>query len=250
MNNIQVGVNYSAGQVRSFTELAAKVSQQGQKLKTYRDVEKAALDRDEDRLKRLLNLPHPSLQQFGSVAVIFTGVSRRFLAQITRHQNDVHFMVSSFRYADHSDDFDFVTPMEVSRQGQEAVDKYADGMRRSFDAYRALVPVVGHDAAGYALPNATRCTIMMSATPWQVRHMINQRTCRRCGSEMRYTMLLLWATLFETDPIFWSPEITGPDCFTGVCREGKMSCNGGHKINEAPMDILKREYKEFMEGKA
>ena len=40
-------------------------------------------------------LPHPTIQKFAVITVAIVGASRRFLAQITRHQNEVKFMSAS-----------------------------------------------------------------------------------------------------------------------------------------------------------
>ena len=43
-------------------------------------------------------LPHPTIQKFAVITVAIVGASRRFLAQITRHQNEVKFMSASLQY--------------------------------------------------------------------------------------------------------------------------------------------------------
>ena len=49
-----------------------------------------------DTVKRIASLPHPAVQKFSVITVAVVGASRRFLAQITRHQNEVKFISASF----------------------------------------------------------------------------------------------------------------------------------------------------------
>ena len=47
-------------------------------------------------------LPHPTIQKFAVITVAIVGASRRFLAQITRHQNEVKFMSASLQYSNYT----------------------------------------------------------------------------------------------------------------------------------------------------
>jgi thymidylate synthase (FAD) len=247
----RIGVGFTGASIpydmhRTLINLAAQISQKGQKLKTAKDVLNVLQRPSDEKLKRLIELPHPTMQKFTVIPMIFFGVSRRFLAQITRHQNEIKFMVSSFRYADHTDDLDFVTPIEVLRGPKAAAEAYEAAMLKAGNTYKDFVEVVGNDAAGYLLPNATRCTILASATPYEWKHIIRQRTCRRAGLEMRYVMLNAWAALYSYDPIVFSPETTGAMCMAEGCREGGMSC--GNKFSTlSPFDILADEFGDILE---
>ena len=59
----------------------------------------------------LVKLPHPTIQKFGIINVVVVGASRRFLAQITRHQNEVKYMSASLQYSDYSGVEDLSFPM-------------------------------------------------------------------------------------------------------------------------------------------
>ena len=67
-------------------------------------------------------------------------------------------------------------------------------------------------AAGYATPQGLRNVLIISATPYQWKHMIGQRTCRRNTDEMRIVMLKIWKELYELSPMLFVPELTGPFC--------------------------------------
>jgi hypothetical protein len=100
-------------------------------------------------------------------------------------------------------------------------------MNRAFESYLHLVKKIGPDGAAYALPQATRGTLLASATPYQWKHMISQRTCSRASLEIQYVMMHVWANLYDLDPVYFSPETTGPNCLGLGCLEGKMQCDGG-----------------------
>lgn len=80
---------------------AARLTQRGHKISTMEDLlalyEQSFSD---DTLSAISSLPHPTVQKFSVITVAIVGASRRFLAQITRHQNEVKFMSASLQYAD------------------------------------------------------------------------------------------------------------------------------------------------------
>jgi thymidylate synthase (FAD) len=196
----------------------------------------------------IVHMPHPTLQKFTLINMIVRGASRRFLAQITRHQ-DCKFMSSSFHYGDHSDDASFVTPYKLlgNDVDPKRLYQYNWSNQQALTTYREMVNEFGTDEAAYALPNATRTTLMISATPFQWKHMISQRTCRRNCNEIRYVMLRLWGMLYELDPIMFQPDVTGPDCQQSRCKEGKMSCCRRLDPDLNPFGILAADFPKLVE---
>lgn len=192
-------------------------------------------------VRAMINLPHPTIQKFGAINAVIVGASRRFLAQITRHQNEVKFMSASLQYSDYSGQADFCVPIDVMRQGPEAVARYNLVCSDAMDEYQYFIEHgVGNDAAGYMAPQGLRNILIISATPYQWKHMISQRVCRRNTEETRYVMLLLWKELAKLSPMF---DNIGPFCMNGGCAEGKMSC--GRPMYGTPDEILKTDFKEI-----
>ena len=72
---------------------AARLTQRGHKIKSLDDF-MALYNKSytEGTVTTMTKLPHPTIQKFGAINVVIVGASRRFLAQITRHQNEVKFM--------------------------------------------------------------------------------------------------------------------------------------------------------------
>lgn len=60
----------------------------------------------------------------------------------------------------------------------------------------------GHDAAGYATPQGLRNVLLISTTPYQWKHIISQRVCRRNTDETRIVMLKVWKELYDLSPRF------------------------------------------------
>ena len=176
---------------------AARLTQRGHKIKSLDDF-MALYNKSytEDTVTTMIKLPHPTIQKFGAINVVIVGASRRFLAQITRHQNEVKFMSASLQYSDYSDDAAFAIPYEVMARGEEEtyltscklnMANYAEAVRQGLD----------NDAAGYMAPQGLRNVLLISATPYQWKHIIGQRTCRRNTSETRLVLLKVWDELYK-----------------------------------------------------
>lgn len=106
----------------------------------------------------------------------------------------------------------------------------------------------GHDAAGYATPQGLRNVLLISATPYQWKHIISQRVCRRNTDETRIVLLKVWKELYELSPTLFAPSLTGPFCQMDRCLEGKMTCGRKLQANMTPEDILEKDYPALWEG--
>ena len=159
------------------------------------------------------------------ITVAIVVASRRFLAQITRHQNEVKFMSASLQYSNYSEKATFAIPYEILFSEQRYIDLYLKSCLSDLRSYQELCAVgFHHDSAGYALPHALRNILIICATPYEWKHMIGQRICRRNTDETRLVMLDIWQKLYEFDPVLFSPKLTGPFCQRGCCEEDAMSC--------------------------
>lgn len=221
---------------------AARLTQRGQTIKSLDDfMELYRKPYQTSTVKNMVNLPHPTIQKLGVINVVIVGASRRFLAQVTRHQNEVKFMSASLQYSDYTDNAAFAVPYNVTARGEEELRKYRATCERELDEYEAAIRQgLDHDSAGYLMPQGLRNVLIVSATPYQWKHMIGQRTCRRNTDETRIVFLKIWQRLYEEAPDFFSIETTGPFCMRGVCKEGVMSC--GRPMYMTPGEILREDY--------
>ena len=230
----------------------ARLTQRGHAIHDMSDFE-AMMDREysENLVDTLIDLPHPTIQKFGVINIVIVGASRRFLAQITRHQNEVKFMSGSLQYSDYSEDAQFVVPYEIIRANANAnsavcccsdnyiLNQYLEACKESMEAYACISSNVGNDAAGYAAPQGLRNVLVISATPYQWKHMISQRTCNRNTSETQYVMLLIWEQLYKWSRMFRN---CGPFCMNGSCPEGKMCCGNPFEGPLTPSVVLDRSF--------
>lgn len=89
---------------------------------------------------------------------------------------------------------------------------------------------------------------MISATPYQWKHIIGQRVCRRNTDEIRIVLLKIWQELYALSPALFAPGLTGPFCQRDKCLEGKMTCGRKIDVDMTPEDLLKADYPALFEG--
>lgn len=221
---------------------AARLTQRGHHIKSMDDfMELYGSPYKEGTARAMAKLPHPTIQKFGVINVVVVGASRRFLAQITRHQNEVKFMSASLQYSDYSGEAGFVTPYNMLDTMQEAT--YQADCHQAMLTYEALVDsCIDNDSAGYIMPQGLRNVLIISATPYQWKHMIGQRICRRNTDETRYVMLRIWEQLYAVNPVMFAPETTGPFCMQSSCKEGKMSCGLPMTGLATPSEIIEADF--------
>lgn len=215
----------------------ARLTQRGHALENESDViDLFNKPYSESLVGSMCALPHPTIQKFGVINVVVTGASRRFLAQITRHQNEVKFMSASLQYSDYSGKGDFCVPLEVMREGK--TEEYINTCTEAMTKYAEFAKIVGNDEAGYLAPQGLRNILVISATLYQWKHMIKQRICNRNTTEMQYVMTLIWNELYKESVMFY-------DCCPDCCSEGKMTC-GHHMLGMTPTDILNEKFYDLI----
>ena len=194
-------------------------------------------------VENIASLPHPTVQKFMVITIAIVGASRRFLTQITRHQNEVKYMSASLQYSNYSGHAAFVIPYEILKAESSIRELYRQSCQSDLDNYEKLISAgIDHDAAGYATPQGLRNVLIISATPYQWKHMIGQRTCRRNTDETRIVMLNIWKKLYSLSPILFAPDLTGPFCQRSACMEKQMSCKNPISQIWTPADILEADY--------
>ena len=229
---------------------AARLTQRGHKIATMDDL-MALYEKSfsEDAVSAIGGLPHPTVQKFAVITVAVVGASRRFLAQITRHQNEVKFMSASLQYSNYAGQADFAVPYEILTAPAAVRELYLKSCHEGMDCYEKLCAEgIGHDAAGYATPQGLRNVLMISATPYQWKHIISQRVCRRNTDETRIVLLKIWEELYALSPALFAPGLTGPFCQRDKCLEGKMTCGRKIDADMTPEDLLKADYPALFEG--
>lgn len=229
---------------------AARLTQHGHKIATMDDL-LALYERSfsQNTVEVLGSLPHPTVQKFAVITVAVVGASRRFLSQITRHQNEVKFMSASLQYSNYTGQADFAVPYEILTAPAMIRKLYLKSCHEGMDCYEKLCAEgIGHDAAGYATPQGLRNVLIISATPYQWKHIIGQRVCRRNTDETRIVLLKIWMELYTLSPALFAPSQAGPFCQIDKCLEGKMTCGRKLAAEMTPDDILKADYPALLKG--
>ena len=195
-------------------------------------------------VQMLGEMGHESPIEHASFTFGVEGVSRAFLAQITRHRI-ASFSVKSQRYVNESD-FRFVVPPEIEAI-PEAKAEFLAAMeedRRHYERLSALLTekhradlvAAGRDektaarAAGkmsnedarFVLPNACETQMICTFNARELLHFFSLRCCSRAQWEIREVADEMLALVKAAAPEIFAKA--GPACVRGACPEGKMSC--------------------------
>ncbi|MBZ4688260.1 MAG: thymidylate synthase [Clostridia bacterium] len=195
-------------------------------------------------INKLLDMGHLSPIEHVSFTFGIEGVSRSLLAQITRHRI-ASFSVKSQRYvsemADVDEGFSYVIPPRIKKLGLEYVQEFEAQMKQIQKWYNYWCEVLQEEGKGaledarFVLPNAAETKIVMTMNARELYHFFRLRCCNRAQWEIRE---LAWEMLKLVKKV--APAIfvsSGPDCVSGSCSEGEMSCG---RIKE-----VRARYKEL-----
>ena len=196
-------------------------------------------------LEKLSNLGHASPLEHASFTFGIEGVSRSFLAQISRHRI-ASFSVQSQRYVD-MDNADHVIPKEIYDAGYSAVRLYEESVKNSFNNYNEIKEELtkkyiaegmkespakkkAQEDARYLLPEAccTRMIVTMNAR--ELNHFFNLRCCNRASREIREVAEEQQRLVYPIAPHLF--KSAGPSCACGTCPEGNMSCGKAKEMRE------------------
>lgn len=172
------------------------------------------------------------------------GVSRSFLAEVTRHRI-ASFSVQSQRYVAESD-FEYVVPPEVESI-PEAKEIYIKAMQEDTEHYNALTDLLfekhlktfmqqGLDEksarqkaqkkaiedARFVLPNACCTKMIATFNARSLYNFFNLRCCNRAQWEIHAVADEMLKLVRGVAPTLFSH--CGPSCVKGKCPEGKMTC--------------------------
>ena len=251
MKNIQVNIlnPEAVKQAEQMMVFCARLTQRGHQIKNMNDIDDL-LNKPykPSTVKNMCALPHPTIQKFGAIHIAVVGGSRRFLAQITRHANDVKFMSASLQYSDYSDEASFCVPYEILEAGLE--EPYLRSCKAAMEDYKSFAEETGNDPAGYVSPAGLRNILIISALPYQLKHMISQRVCHRNTTETKYIMLKIWEELYKLSPEMFNIRVSGAGCQKSTgCQEGKMCCGKPYSKHMTPTEILENDYPLLISSK-
>ena len=162
----------------------------------------------------LYKAEHRSPLEHAVMCIQITGVSRAFMAQITRHRL-ASYTCSSQHYQNYSkypvSACGYTERMEMAMD--DAVAAYDEAIRNG-----AL-----KDVARMCLPEGMTVNMIMTANAREWAEILHQRLCDRNTVETRNVAVLMKKELLK-----WFPQLfshVGPQCFEGECKQGKMRCS-------------------------
>ena len=203
-------------------------------------------------LTMLSDLGHASPIEHASFTFGIEGVSRTFLAQVTRHRIG-SFSVQSQRYV-RLDDFRYVIPPEIEAIPEakaqfiasmnEDAEKYLALVRTLEDAHTARFMAEGltekaarakaskqaNEDARFVLPNACETKMVMTMNCRSLQNFFNLRCCNRAQWEIRAVADEMLRLVLPLAPHVFAAA--GPRCLTGPCPEGRMCCGKQAEVRE------------------
>ncbi len=201
-------------------------------------------------LEMLSDLGHSSPVEHASFTFGIEGVSRSFLAQITRHRI-ASFSVQSQRYVEY-DAPSYVVPPEIAAC-PEALAVYEQALQSCTDAYRRITELLNRKYAGaeggeadkarqralrkksiedarFILPNACETKMVVTMNARELMHFFTLRCCSRAQWEIRAVANEMLRQASAAAPALFCSA--GPACVRGACSEGKMSCGRAAEMRE------------------
>ena len=210
-------------------------------------------EKTERFVRTLSEMGHESPVEHASFTFAIEGVSRSFLAQITRHRL-ASYSVQSQRYV-RLDDFEYVTPPAIS-DDPESMRIYEEIMNRDAEAYDAITNRLKEkytaeyieqglkkkaaedkaekraiEDARFVLPNACTTQMVVTMNVRSLRHLFMLRCCNRAQWEIHQVADEILKLVYQVAPALF--ETSGPSCVAlGRCPEGKMTCGKFAEVQE------------------
>ena len=170
---------------------------------------------DADYLRRTLFCQeHWSIAEHVTATLYFTGVSRAFLAELTRHRH-LSFSVESQRFID-ANDANIVLPPAVRELDLSEQTRFVWSVHEGIEKYEATQEALDHlpkkqrnEAARALLPNCveTRMVVTGNLRAWY--EVIERRTQPDADAEMQQVMRLAREALHPVSPVIFPKENHG-----------------------------------------
>ena len=164
---------------------------------------------DADYLRRTLgDQGHWSIAEHATATLYFTGVSRAFLAELTRHRH-LSFSVESQRFIN-ANDANIVVPPAVRRLDEEQQNRFLLRVEETIEDYRNTQDALDHlpkkqrnEAARALLPNCTETRMVVTGNLRAWHEVIHRRTQPDADAEMQEVMRLAAKQLHTVSPIIF-----------------------------------------------
>lgn len=203
-------------------------------------------------VQMLAEIGHESPLEHVSFTFGIEGVSRSFLAQITRHRI-ASYSVQSQRYVSEAM-FEYVVPPEIEKL-PEAREEFLRAMREDQEHYETLTRMLTEkhcealvnsgmnpkdaekkaskmaiEDARFVLPNACDTKMIVTMNVRSLYNFFAHRCCSRAQWEIRAVADEMLRLVKDAAPSLFCGA--GPRCVKGACPEGKMSCGKMAQMRE------------------
>ena len=203
-------------------------------------------------VEMLSEIGHESPIEHASFTFGIEGVSRSFLAQVTRHRM-ASFSVQSQRYVKENM-FEYVLPPEIESV-PEAREEYIQAMEEDQAHYDSLTAILKEkhkktflaegrpekeanrlaekkaiEDARFVLPNACNTKMICTMNARSLMNFFTLRCCNRAQWEIRDVADQMYRLVYAAAPKLF--QNSGPSCVRGECSEGKMSCGKMREVRE------------------
>ena len=210
-------------------------------------------------VEMLSQIGHESPIEHATFTFGIEGVSRAFLAQITRHRI-ASYSVKSQRYVAESS-FEYILPPEIAADS-EAKRLYIEAMEDDNKKYNQIADILkqkhikeflaeGKDEktaarmaekkaiedARFVLPNACETKMIVTMNARSLMNFFRHRCCRRAQWEIREVADQMLALVSAVAPELFKKA--GPPCLVGPCPEGKMSCGKAKEVKQRYEEMKK-----------
>lgn len=214
--------------------------------------ESISLKKAEQFVEMLDGFGHESPVEHVSFTFGIEGVSRSFLAQVTRHRL-ASYSVQSQRYV-RQDPFLYITPPAIASDSA-LLAEYQQMMQQAVESYNQLADVLetryvsklmeegmteqnarkkaekmAIEDARYVLPNACETKMILTMNVRSLRNFFRLRCCNRAQWEIRAVALEMLRICCQVSPALF--HNAGPSCCCGGCTEGKMSCGKAKEVQQ------------------
>lgn len=167
---------------------------------------------DADYLRRtLFDRGHFSIAEHATATLYFTGVSRAFLAELTRHRH-LSFSVESQRFIN-ANDANIVMPPAMRDLDEESKENFLWRVDESITDYKNAQTILNrlpkkqrNEAARALLPNAVETRMVVTGNLRAWNEVIQRRTQPDADAEMQEVMRLAAKQLHTVSPIIFPKE--------------------------------------------
>lgn len=206
----------------------------------------------ESFLSLLMRLNHESPIEHVNFTFAVEGVSRTLSHQLVRHRI-ASYSQQSQRYVK-LDQFEYIVPPAIENN-EKARDVFHRAMQEDQKYYDEIVDILftqymdeyknkGEDEksikskaekraiedARYIFPNACETKVVFTMNARSLLNFFSLRTCNRAQWEIREMAILMLREVKAVYPVLF--KNAGPNCLTGPCTEGNMTCGKITEVRE------------------